>query len=205
MLTGPPQMCPTTWRLSTMASGITVTWSLKTLIGHGHNNGTIVQAEAARFTFSQLVWTFLSQRGISWEAKGILLIVSPVGHIPEGRRVTHLGWWGCRAVCFKVRWQIPALLAAWILRLFSKACNPFYKHATIAWPSEWCLEDEASLFPNPLLLLASLTDFHMTYPPYFWRDKSTKGNCTFNVENTTILWLAFAQSRSFIGTDTPQP
>ena len=34
---------------------------------------------------------FFSQRGISWGARGILLIVSLVGHIPGGRKVTHLG------------------------------------------------------------------------------------------------------------------
>lgn len=204
MLTGPPQMCPTMWRLSTMAPGKPVTWSLKPLIGRGHNNGTIVLAEAARFTFFQLVWAFLSQRGISWEAKGILLIVSPVGHIPGGRRVTHLGRQGWRAVCSKVRWQIPALLAVRILRLLLEAWNPFHKPATAAGPSEGSLEDGASLFPTPSSPDFSATPFSSDLPHLISGGINLPKEIAPSMWSTPLkLLLAFAQNRSFIGTDTP--
>ena len=46
------------------------------LVARGHYSGAIVQAQEVGVTLSQLVCIFPSQRGISWEVRGIRLITS---------------------------------------------------------------------------------------------------------------------------------
>lgn len=70
-----------------MASDKDVIWNLRLLLcsTQGHYNGAIVQAQERGFTFSQPVCTFPSQRGISWEVWGTLLITSPAQPHSRGR------------------------------------------------------------------------------------------------------------------------
>lgn len=178
-----------------MASDKDAIWNLRLLLCcTGSLQWGNCSGIAVGFTCSQLVCTFPSQRGISWEVRGILLITSPAQPHSRGWEDHTPGQKGegqSTELCGRISDVCPLLTAQKLRACSLQPSEGFANQPPLPDPLQRWLEDLSKHLLQPLPLLLSLL------PSIFWPSLLISGIIWSAWDVPLRLHFVFAQSRWF--------